>query len=67
MKKIPFCIRKLLFVLTLLASGLVFAQEFPSLDAPPPPPPGLPIDGGVLLLLISGALFGISNLWNREK
>lgn len=26
---------------------------------PPPPPPGLPIDGGILFLLIAGIFYGV--------
>jgi len=33
---------------------------------PPPPPPGLPIDGGLSLLLVSGVAYGIYTL-NRKK
>ena len=34
--------------------------------APPPTPPGLPIDGGLSLLLISGVAYGIFEL-KRKK
>ena len=34
--------------------------------APPPPPPGLPIDGGILFLAISGIAFGVYKL-KRKK
>ncbi|NEW79855.1 MAG: hypothetical protein GZ086_10620 [Gelidibacter sp.] len=34
--------------------------------APPPPPPGLPIDGGLSLLLVSGVAYGIYEL-RRKK
>ena len=63
MKKIPFYIIKSLFFLALLASELMHSQVTPGDGVPPPV--GLPIDGGVLLLLVSGALFGVSSL--REK
>ncbi|WP_372766293.1 PID-CTERM protein-sorting domain-containing protein [Lutibacter sp.] len=33
---------------------------------PPPPPPGLPIDGGLSLLLVSGVAYGIYEL-KRKK
>jgi len=26
---------------------------------PPPPPPGLPIDGGLLFLLLGGVVYGV--------
>ncbi|PKP09603.1 MAG: hypothetical protein CVU08_14130 [Bacteroidetes bacterium HGW-Bacteroidetes-3] len=35
-------------------------------NAPPPPPPGLPIDGGLSLLLVSGVAYGIYEL-KRKK
>lgn len=40
-----------------------------ALDPPPPappPPPGLPIDGGLSLLLVSGVAYGIYEL-RRKK
>ena len=39
----------------------VVAQNVPP-PIPPPPPPGLPIDGGVLLLFISGLIYGVKKL-----
>jgi len=29
---------------------------------PPPPPPGLPIDGGLLFLLIAGVAYGVKKI-----
>lgn len=48
-----------LFVL-LYTCNYLFAQG-PG-PPPPPPPPGLPIDGGILLLVVSGAVYGINKL-----
>jgi hypothetical protein len=49
-------------LLCLLQTPLAYGQIEPPLPGPDiPPPPGLPIDGGVLLLLISGLMFGIKN------
>jgi len=31
---------------------------------PPPPPPGLPIDGGLLFLLIAAIVYGVKQLKN---
>ena len=39
----------------LLNASLVFSQDGPPEPPPPTPPPGLPVDAGVLLLLV-GAL-----------
>ena len=46
-----------LFIM-LLFTFSVSAQIVPP-SIPPPPPPGLPIDGGILLLLLCGAAYGI--------
>lgn len=39
-----------------LASNMVFA----------PPPPGLPIDGGISFLVITGILYGVFKLRDKE-
>ena len=46
-----------LFVM-LLFSYMVTGQIHPP-AAPVPPPPGLPIDGGLAFLVISGIIYGI--------
>lgn len=48
-------------ILTILILALTFSvsgQVTPP-SIPPPPPPGLPIDGGILFLLVSGIIYGI--------
>ncbi len=40
---------------------VVSAQVVPP-PIPPPPPPGLPIDGGMLFLAISGIIYGVKKL-----
>lgn len=40
----------------------VNAQGPPGPTPPPPPPPGLPIDGGIIFLLISGVYYGVKKL-----
>ncbi|WP_347173400.1 PID-CTERM protein-sorting domain-containing protein [Polaribacter uvawellassae] len=52
---------KILFILVVLCTTFTFGQMVPP-PIPPPPPPGLPIDGGVLFLLISGILLGVKKL-----
>jgi len=48
-------IRKFLCAALLLMSVVIYAQ---GPNPPPPPQPGLPIDGGLLMLLVVGAIFG---------
>ncbi|MDT0553169.1 PID-CTERM protein-sorting domain-containing protein [Urechidicola vernalis] len=60
-----FAYRKLAVVaLFLVWSAEMFAQGPPP---PPPPPVGLPIDGGLIFLLVSGLLFGVSKIRKREE
>lgn len=33
---------------------------------PPPPPPGLPIDGGVIFLLLSGLVYGVKKVISKN-
>lgn len=55
--------KKLHFTLLLavLFTIVVNSQIVPP-SVPPPPPPGLPIDGGVLFLFISGLIYGIKKI-----
>ncbi|MBP8066591.1 MAG: hypothetical protein KAY31_03875 [Flavobacterium sp.] len=54
MKSAPY--KRILFAAVLLNNVVLFAQtEEPPTPPPPTPPPGLPVDAGVLLLLV-GAL-----------
>ena len=39
----------------------------PELSNAPPPPPGLPIDGGLSLLLVSGVAYGIYTLKRKKQ
>jgi len=34
--------------------------------SPPPPPPGLPVDGGIGYLIVSGILYGVFKLRNKK-
>ena len=47
--------------ITLLFTSFVSGQAVPP-PIPPPPPPGLPIDGGLLFLFLSGIILGIRKL-----
>ncbi len=59
MKKLSSLLLLLLFPLTMISQG-------PPQPPPPPPglPPGLPIDGGLLFLLIAGMAYGVKKLKN---
>ncbi|WP_288954696.1 PID-CTERM protein-sorting domain-containing protein [uncultured Polaribacter sp.] len=45
----------------LIFTSVMSSQVVPP-PVPPPPPPGLPIDGGIALLLFSGILYGYRKL-----
>ncbi len=47
------------FICLVLNVELIFGQ-------PPPPPPGLPIDGGLGFLLLSGVIYGIYQSLKRR-
>jgi hypothetical protein len=49
-----------LFIGTFFIS-VVYSQVLPP-PVPPPPPPGLPIDGGLLFLFLSGLIYGIKKI-----
>ena len=34
--------------------------------APPTPPPGLPVDGGVLALLVAGLFYGVKKSFKKK-
>ncbi len=53
-------------MLMLLASVSVFAEEPPS-PKTNPAPPGLPIDGGLSLLLIAGTAYGVYAIKKIKK
>jgi len=50
-------IKKASFFLLLLFPLILIAQ-----GPPPPTPPGLPIDGGLLFLLIAGVAYGVKKI-----
>lgn len=51
----------MIVVVTLQAYG----QAVPP-PIPPPPPPGLPINGGVIFLLLSGLVYGVKKVINKN-
>ena len=61
------CINKfLLSIFFVLISFVTYAGDPVPTPAGPPPPPGLPIDGGLSFLIISGVAYGIYEL-RRKK
>lgn len=60
MKKVASYIKKVLLVVIVLTGWNVCSEGLgPGSPDTPPPPVGLPIDGGVLWLLISGLVLGV--------
>ena len=51
----------------ILAISAVFATNLSMAQGPPPPPPPLPIDGGVLGLLILGAGYAVKKIYDHSK
>lgn len=49
--------KKIIFLLAVLLATASFGQI-----PPPPPPPGLPIDGGIFILAIIGAIYGVKKI-----
>ena len=54
--------KKFFTFITIVMFGLTASAQAVPPPIPPPPPPGLPIDGGVLLLFISGIIYGVKKL-----
>ena len=54
-------------ILFVLISFVSIAQGSGPPPPAPPPPPGLPIDSGLLILLISGLFFGVFSLTRHKK
>jgi hypothetical protein len=56
----------LILVVFLLSQTSMFADPGPPPPSTPPPPPGLPLDGGIFLLVILSICYGIYKL-NKIK
>ena len=54
----------LVLIVSPFAYSIVFAQPGPP-PPPPPPPPGVPIDGGISLLLAGLAAYGTKKYFNK--
>ncbi len=50
--------RKIVAIILLLLFPLITMAQGPP-PPPPPPPPGLPIDSGIVYLLLLGVAYGI--------
>ncbi|MEE9408413.1 MAG: hypothetical protein V3V28_10105 [Polaribacter sp.] len=57
MKKKTYLALFLVLIFTYTISGQVMPPP-----AGPPDPPGLPVDGGILFLLISGLVYGVKKI-----
>ncbi|MDA8762165.1 hypothetical protein N9M81_02530, partial [Flavobacteriaceae bacterium] len=55
--------RKIVAIVLLLLFPLITMAQGPP-PPPPPPPPGLPIDSGIVYLLLLGVAYGISKVKN---
>ena len=66
MKIVP---NKIIIILAvfLLQQTNVFADGGPPPPSTPPPPPGLPLDGGLFLLVIVSLCYGIYKLNNIKN
>lgn len=64
MSKLIIAISIILLVLPFLTDGLM-AQPAPP-PPPPPPPAGIPIDGGLALLLAGLGAYGVRKIWNKK-
>ena len=53
--------RNLILILVVFITTFTFGQAVPP-PIPPPPPPGLPIDSGIIYLLLAGIALGIKKL-----
>ena len=53
--------RNLTLILVVLTTTFTFGQAVPP-PIPPPPPPGLPIDSGIIYLLLAGIALGIKKI-----
>ncbi len=58
--------RILASILFVLISFVCVAQSVMPPPPSPPPPPGLPIDGGLLALLVLGLIYGAKKLYKNR-
>lgn len=56
----------LLVVALFFTMSMLFAIEGGDGPPPPTPPVGLPVDGGVLVLLVAGLFYGVKKSFNKK-
>ncbi|WP_396155924.1 hypothetical protein [Flavobacterium sp.] len=54
-------------VVFLVQQATVFAAPSPPPPTTPPPPPGLPLDGGIFLLVLLSVSYGVFKLINIKN
>ena len=59
-------IKIMLFFAGLLCCNSIFASNNPPPPIPPPPP-GLPIDGGLLVLMLASVILGFYKIYKHKK
>ena len=56
---------KVVLAVLILLVFQVKAQAVPP-PIPPPPPPGLPVDGGIVFLLLGGLFYGVKKIISKS-
>ena len=51
----------------ILACIAVFATNLSLAQGPPPPPPPLPLDGGIIGLLVLGVGYAVKKIYDHSK
>lgn len=59
--------RKVLILLIIFLLAPFFVMHGICQPPPPPPPVGIPIDGGLLFLLIGGIVYGGKKFYSKVK
>ena len=54
--------KKKSLITLVIVVGVSLIANGQGLPPPPPPPPGLPIDGGIMVLLAAGLFYGIKKI-----
>lgn len=56
-----------IFFIILFFMAFPFFIENADAQPPPPPPEPIPLDGGLTLLIVAGAVYGAKKLYNQQK